>query len=68
VNQALRRLEVDDGILGRFRFDANGNITPARFTALRIISGNERPAGTPEDYEGSVVDRVVQVESSLPQP
>jgi ABC-type branched-subunit amino acid transport system substrate-binding protein len=68
VNEELRRLEVDGGILGPFRFDEYGDITPAAFTVLRITGGNERPPGTLENFEGSVVDRVIRVESTLARP
>jgi DNA-binding SARP family transcriptional activator/ABC-type branched-subunit amino acid transport system substrate-binding protein/streptogramin lyase len=68
VNEELRRLEVDDGILGPFRFDQYGDITPAAFTVLRITGGNGRPPGALETHKGSVVDRVIRVNSSLARP
>jgi hypothetical protein len=68
VNQELRRLELENGILGRLSFDDNGDIDPASFSVLRITGGNKRPPGAPEDFAGSLVDRVVRVDSSLVRP
>jgi branched-chain amino acid transport system substrate-binding protein len=68
VNAELRRLQMKNGVLGSFRFDANGDITPAAFTALRLTGGRNRGAGLPEGFEGSVVDRIVRVPAELAHP
>jgi branched-chain amino acid transport system substrate-binding protein len=65
VVEELHRLEVKNGILGRFRFDTNGDITPASFTVLRVVGGRMRAPELPEGFGGAVVDRVVRVPPSL---
>ena len=57
VLRELRGLEIEDGILGSFRFDRNGDITPSAITIYRI-TGKTGP-GSP--LEGGVVDRVIRV-------
>ncbi|HET6624688.1 MAG TPA: ABC transporter substrate-binding protein [Gaiellaceae bacterium] len=64
----LRGLEMEDGLVGSFRFDANGDITPAAFTVLRITGSPERARDLPEGLGGAVVDRVVRVAPELGQP
>lgn len=68
VTEELRRLEVENGILGSFRFDANGDITPASFTVFRITGGRKRDPALPDGYGGAVVDRVVRVPPTLARP
>ncbi|MBD0330739.1 MAG: ABC transporter substrate-binding protein [Thermoleophilia bacterium] len=68
VTRELRRVRVRNGILGSFRFDRNGDITPARFTALRIAGSRTRDPALPEGYGGAVVDRVVRVDPALARP
>jgi branched-chain amino acid transport system substrate-binding protein len=68
VTEQLRGLEIENGILGDFRFDARGDITPASFTVLRITGGSERAPGLPPGLGGAVVDRVVRVPSDLALP
>jgi branched-chain amino acid transport system substrate-binding protein len=68
VNEELRRLEMKDGILGSFRFDRNGDITPASFTVFRVTGGRERAPELPEGFGGAVVDRVVRVPRALAAP
>ena len=41
----MRATAVQDGILGSFRFDRNGDMTPAKVTILRI-TGRTPPALT----------------------
>ena len=61
VTEELRGLDVENGILGSFTFDGNGDITPASFTVLRITGGTTRARELPEGFDGAVVDRVVRV-------
>lgn len=46
VAKALRAMRVKGGILGDFRFDANGDIDPALFSLYRFHAGKEVLAGT----------------------
>jgi branched-chain amino acid transport system substrate-binding protein len=67
VTQELRRLEIENGILGSFGFDENGDITPATITIFRI-TGKGRQADIPEFYGGADFDRVVRVPPELVRP
>jgi branched-chain amino acid transport system substrate-binding protein len=67
VLRGLRGARVRDGILGTFRLDANGDITPARVTILRITGGTPSGSGLSEDYQGAVVDRILSVPPELLQ-
>jgi branched-chain amino acid transport system substrate-binding protein len=67
VTQELHRLEIENGILGRFGFDENGDITPATITIFRI-TGKGREADIPEFYGGADFDRVVRVLPELVRP
>jgi branched-chain amino acid transport system substrate-binding protein len=64
----LRRLEVENGLLGSFRFDENGDITPTSHTVFRVTGGQKRAPGLPEGLGGAVVDRVVRVPEGLARP
>ena len=64
VLQKLRRIEVRGGILGSFRLDENGDMTPAPIIIFRVTGGRGGP-GLVSDFRGSVVDRVVSVPGSL---
>ena len=68
VNEELRNLEMRNGILGSFRFDRNGDITPASFSVFRLVGGRKRDPELPEAFAGAVVDRVVRVPSALVRP
>jgi DNA-binding SARP family transcriptional activator/ABC-type branched-subunit amino acid transport system substrate-binding protein len=65
----LRGLEVRDGILGTFRFDTRGDMTPELIAAFRI-TGRTPPGSTlVSDFRGAVVDRLIRVPTSLlPRP
>jgi branched-chain amino acid transport system substrate-binding protein len=65
VLKQLRAIEVRDGILGSFSFDANGDITPSAIAIYRVTG--ETPPGTdlPSQLRGAVLDRVVSVPSEL---
>ena len=45
--RSCRRAEVKDGMLGSFRFDRNGDITPATMPILRITGSTPPEAGLP---------------------
>jgi branched-chain amino acid transport system substrate-binding protein len=68
VTKELFTLEMRNGILGSFRFDRNGDITPAAFTVFRITDGRKRDPDLDEAFTGSVVDRVVRVRPALARP
>jgi hypothetical protein len=68
VTRELRNLRMKNGVLGNFRFDRNGDITPASFTVFRITGGRKRDPQLTEDFTGSVVDRVVRVPPALARP
>ena len=53
VLRELRASEVNDGILGSFRFDANGDITTASIPILRITGATPPGAGLPPELPGS---------------
>jgi branched-chain amino acid transport system substrate-binding protein len=68
VTEELLALEIENGILGNFSFDRNGDITPALFTVLRITGGRKRAPELSEGFGGAVVDRVVRVPPALARP
>jgi ABC-type branched-subunit amino acid transport system substrate-binding protein/DNA-binding beta-propeller fold protein YncE len=57
--------EVNDGILGTFRFDPNGDIGPASIPILRITGATPPGATLPPDFQGATLDRLVQVPANL---
>jgi branched-chain amino acid transport system substrate-binding protein len=65
VLQALRASDVKDGILGTFRFDANGDKTPEAIPIYRVTGKTPPGAGLADELQGAVVARVVSVPSSL---
>jgi branched-chain amino acid transport system substrate-binding protein len=65
VLQALKATEVKDGILGTFRFDANGDKTPEAITIYRVTGKTPAAAGLASELQGAVLDRVVSVPGSL---
>jgi branched-chain amino acid transport system substrate-binding protein len=68
VTRELRRVKVEDGILGSFQFDRNGDITPAPFTIFRITGAKNRDSEVPDYFTGAEVDRVVRVPATLVAP
>jgi branched-chain amino acid transport system substrate-binding protein len=68
VLEELRGARVKNGILGDFRIDRYGDITPARLAIFRITGAT--PPGTPvfPQYEGAVFDRVIEVPEDLVRP
>ena len=65
VLKELREIEVSDGILGTFRFDANGDKTPAAIAIYRVTGKTPRGTDIADELQGAVVDRVVSVPSEL---
>jgi branched-chain amino acid transport system substrate-binding protein len=57
--------EVQDGILGTFRFDPNGDIRPASIPILRITGATPPGESLPPDFQGATLDRLVQIPTSL---
>jgi ABC-type branched-subunit amino acid transport system substrate-binding protein len=65
VLRELRTVVVKDGVLGDFRLDRHGDITPAQIAIFRV-SGSAPPDARVFDwFRGSVVDRVMTVPKSL---
>jgi ABC-type branched-subunit amino acid transport system substrate-binding protein/DNA-binding beta-propeller fold protein YncE len=65
VLRELRTVVVKDGVLGDFRLDRHGDITPAQIAIFRV-SGSAPPDARVFDWvRGSVVDRVMTVPKSL---
>ena len=60
VLRELRATNVRDGLIGDFRFDRYGDVTPARFTILRMTA-DVPPGKRVPRLEGAVVDRVIAV-------
>ena len=65
VLEELRGAEVKNGILGDFRLDRYGDITPARLGIYRVTG--RTPPGEPmfETFQGTVLDRVISVPARL---
>jgi branched-chain amino acid transport system substrate-binding protein len=64
----LRGAKVEDGILGDFRIDRYGDITPARLAIFRITGATPPDAPVFPQYEGAVLDRVIEVPATLARP
>jgi branched-chain amino acid transport system substrate-binding protein len=67
VTRQLFDLEIEDGILGNFGFDANGDMTPPMVNVFRV-TGEERRSDAPEIWGGADFDRVVRVPPELVRP
>jgi branched-chain amino acid transport system substrate-binding protein len=65
VLEELRRVDVRDGILGSFRFDANGDKTPPAIAIYRFTGKTPPRSNLPSELEGAVLDRVILVPSRL---
>jgi ABC-type branched-subunit amino acid transport system substrate-binding protein len=65
VLEEVRRARVRDSILGDFRIDRYGDMTPARLGIYRVTGAT--PPGTPvfPAYQGAVFDRVIEVPARL---
>jgi branched-chain amino acid transport system substrate-binding protein len=64
VLRSLHSLRVDNGILGTFTF-AQGDISPARVTVLRVTGSTPKGVRLPIYLEGASVERVIEVPASL---
>jgi YVTN family beta-propeller protein len=65
VLKELRAAEVKDGLLGTFRFNRNGDITPATVLIVRITGSTPPGSGLDSSLQGAVVDRIVKIPASL---
>jgi branched-chain amino acid transport system substrate-binding protein len=65
VLEELKASRVTDGLLGSFRFDRNGDITPATVPIFRIRGSTPPGARLSEGFQGAVIDRVVKVPRRL---
>ena len=65
VLENLRASRVKDGILGDFRFDRNGDLTPASIPIVHITGSTPPSARLPEQLQGGVIDRVVEIPRDL---
>ena len=65
VLDELRRTQVRDGILGSFRFDANGDKVPGAITIYRITGETPAGANVPPELQGTVFDRTVSISARL---
>ena len=63
VLEQLKATNVEDGILGSFRFDRYGDMTPAEIPLLRITRSAKHSQRL--GLEDAVVDRMVSVPASL---
>jgi DNA-binding SARP family transcriptional activator/ABC-type branched-subunit amino acid transport system substrate-binding protein/streptogramin lyase len=65
VNRELRRVRIENGILGSFGFTPEGDVTPAPITIVRVVSDAKKHSPVGSDFNGSVLDRVLWVRVSL---
>ena len=65
VLEEIRGAKVKGGILGDFRLDRYGDITPARLSIFRVTG--RTPPGEPvfTQFDGAVLDRVISVPARL---
>jgi branched-chain amino acid transport system substrate-binding protein len=68
VLEELRNAEVEDGILGDFRIDRHGDITPARLAIFRVTGATPPDAPVFPAYDGAAFDRVIEVPPALARP
>jgi ABC-type branched-subunit amino acid transport system substrate-binding protein len=65
VVRELFATRVRGGILGDFSFTSVGDMTPSPVTIFRVVGGKGSNSTFLKDFDGSVVDRVVDVPASL---
>ncbi len=63
--EQLKASRVKNGILGSFRFDRSGDLTPAKMPIIRITGATPPSARLPDFMQGAVVDRVVVIPRRL---
>ncbi|MGH3133761.1 MAG: ABC transporter substrate-binding protein, partial [Gaiellaceae bacterium] len=65
VLRELRASRVKGGVLGSFRFDRNGDVTPTTVAVYRITGKVRRDAKLLSGFEGAIVEHVLKVPESL---
>ncbi|HKP21350.1 MAG TPA: protein kinase [Thermoleophilaceae bacterium] len=65
VLKEIKSAEVRNGILGDFHIDRNGDIVPARLSIFRITGATPPGEAVFPEYEGAVLDRVIEVPQRL---
>jgi ABC-type branched-subunit amino acid transport system substrate-binding protein len=65
VLEQLRAIQVSNGILGTFRFDRNGDMTPGRVPIVRVTGRTPPSRGLLSSLDGAVLERVVTLPPSL---
>ena len=65
VTRELRRTSVEEGILGRIRFDENGDPVEAPVTIFRVVGKRQRNRSSPPEFRGAVVDRTITARAAL---
>jgi DNA-binding SARP family transcriptional activator/ABC-type branched-subunit amino acid transport system substrate-binding protein/DNA-binding beta-propeller fold protein YncE len=68
VVKELTEVRVEDGILGSFEIDENGDPTLQPITILRVTGKDDRSPTLLEDHVGTKVDRVVIPPARLVRP
>ncbi|MDP9255742.1 MAG: hypothetical protein M3Q31_04190 [Actinomycetota bacterium] len=65
VTRQLLGGQVKGGLLGDFRIDPNGDIDPSPVTIFRLVPGRPVSSTLLPDFDGGVVDSVVNVPLAL---
>jgi branched-chain amino acid transport system substrate-binding protein len=65
VLKQLKASRVKNGILDDFRFDRNGDLTPAVVPVLHITGSTPPSARLPAGLQGAVIDRVIRIPRNL---
>jgi ABC-type branched-subunit amino acid transport system substrate-binding protein len=65
VLEQLKASRVKNGILGDFRFDRNGDLTPAVVPVIHITGSTPPSARLPSPLQGAVIDRVIRIPRHL---
>jgi DNA-binding SARP family transcriptional activator/ABC-type branched-subunit amino acid transport system substrate-binding protein len=65
VNRELRRVRIENGILGSFGFTPEGDVSPAPITIVRVVADARKQSTLAPDFNGAVFDRVLWVPMSL---
>jgi ABC-type branched-subunit amino acid transport system substrate-binding protein len=66
VTQELFGLEIKNGILGNFRLDENGDMSPATISVYRITG--KKDSDVPDFYGGADFLRTVKVPAAIVRP
>jgi ABC-type branched-subunit amino acid transport system substrate-binding protein len=65
VLEKLKASRVKDGILGSFRFDGNGDLTPAKMPIIRITGSTPPSSPLPKFMQGAVIHSAVEIPRRL---